>query len=202
MALKVNIIKMRLREAFGSDSQETVGKKLNMTQGNVSKLLSGSQQPTLDTIYQAAEVYGVSVDWLLGLTDNKIIERSKGATTYMSATKVLSDMILHHAIELTDENGRMVLSVVDPLIKNLVHKSITLRNTDRELNANWEENRLTLFADCPLVINDVWNDDGVSFLADEAVTESNWKEVYIMARKKDEEYTEMFGADTSPFGDE
>lgn len=202
MALKLNIIRERLREAFGKDSQEIVGKKLNMTQGNVSKLLSGNQQPTLETIYQAAEVYGVSVDWILGMTDNKKIEKTKAVTTYMSATRALSDMVLYRAIELTEENGKMELSVTDPLIKNLLHKSITLRNTDKELNLNWEENKLMLFSDCSLVTHDAWNDEGVSFLAAEAVTESNWKEVYIKARKKDEEYAKMFGGDASPFGDE
>ena len=56
-------IKERLREAFGSDSQETIGKNLNMTQGNVSKLLSGAQQPTVDTLLRIANVYDVSIDW-------------------------------------------------------------------------------------------------------------------------------------------
>ena len=202
MALNLEIIKKRLKETFGSDSQETVGKKLNMTQGNVSKLLSGGQQPTLETIYHVAEAYGVSVDWILGITDNKIVEKTKAITTYMSATRALSDMILYQAVEMTEENQSMILTVRDPLIKNLVHKSITLRKTDRELNANWEENKLTIFSDCPLVSQDAWRDEGVGFLADEAVTESNWKEVYIQAKKKDDEYAEMFGGDTSPFGDE
>ena len=67
MIVDSEVLKTRLREAFGSDSQETVGKKLNMSQGNISKLLSGSQQPTMDTIYSIAKIYGVSVDWLLGL---------------------------------------------------------------------------------------------------------------------------------------
>ena len=70
MALNMDILRKRLREAFGSDSQETVGKKLNMTQGNVSKLLSGSQQPTLETIFHISEAYEVSADWLLGLSDS------------------------------------------------------------------------------------------------------------------------------------
>ncbi len=38
MALAIDTIKGRLKEAFGLDSQETVGKKLNITQGNVSRL--------------------------------------------------------------------------------------------------------------------------------------------------------------------
>ena len=64
MALPMYVIKERLRETFGTDSQTEVGRKLDMTQGNVSKLLAG-QQPAIDTIYRIAEVYGVSVDWLL-----------------------------------------------------------------------------------------------------------------------------------------
>ena len=60
MGMDVQNLKTRLRETFGGDSQETVAQKLNMTQGNVSKILSGSQTPALDTIYQIAEVYEVS----------------------------------------------------------------------------------------------------------------------------------------------
>ena len=48
MAINSEVLKERLRDTFGTDSQETVGNKLSMTQGNVSKLLSGTQQPTLE----------------------------------------------------------------------------------------------------------------------------------------------------------
>lgn len=47
MPLSSEIIKERLRMTFGSESQEVVAGKLNMSQGNVSKLLSGSQMPAL-----------------------------------------------------------------------------------------------------------------------------------------------------------
>ena len=44
-----------------------------MTQGNVSKLLSGTQQPTIDTLYRISEEYGISADWILGLSNIKTI---------------------------------------------------------------------------------------------------------------------------------
>ena len=201
MALDIDITKKRLKEAFGSDSQETVGKKLNMTQGNVSKLLSGNQQPTLETIYHVAEAYDVSVDWLLGLTDRKIKEKTAEGTTYMSAASVLSDMISWGSAELVEENGSMTLRLKDPLIKNLVKKSQTLRRTDRELNKSWEESKLSLFADCPLVSEMIWRDSSITFLVNEAVTEPNWKEVYIAAKEKQKDLENMFGPDSGPFGE-
>lgn len=71
MALRMDILRDRLRETFGEDRQDTVAENLNMSQGNVSKILSGSQQPTLETIFHIAEAYNVSTDWLLGISKQK-----------------------------------------------------------------------------------------------------------------------------------
>ena len=59
MTFDMEVIKERLREVFKNDSQKDVGKKLNMTQGNVSKLLTGKQQPTIGTIFLIAKKYDV-----------------------------------------------------------------------------------------------------------------------------------------------
>ncbi len=75
MTFDMEVTKERLREVFKNDSQKDVGKKLNMTQGNVSKLLTGKQQPTIETIFLIAKVYDVSADWLLGLTEEKKIAK-------------------------------------------------------------------------------------------------------------------------------
>ena len=75
MKFDMEVTKERLREVFKNDSQKDVGKKLNMTQGNVSKLLTGKQQPTIETIFLIAKVYDVSADWLLGLTEERKIAK-------------------------------------------------------------------------------------------------------------------------------
>ena len=78
----------RLKEIM-NDSQEVIAKKLNMTQGNVSKLLSGAQQPTLDTLYRIATVYNVSIDWLMNLSDRKKCIKLESGTTYGLAVEAI-----------------------------------------------------------------------------------------------------------------
>lgn len=64
----------RLAETFGDETQEVTSKRLMITQGNISKWLTGQQTPTTETLYQIAKIYTVSVDWLLGLSEVKEID--------------------------------------------------------------------------------------------------------------------------------
>lgn len=201
MALAIDIIKVRLKEAFGQDSQETVGKKLNMTQGNVSKLLSGSQQPTLETIYHIAEVYGVSVDWLLGLSEKKKINKSCEGTTYATAVRDLHDLIRHGALKMEEEAKVISFKVTDPLIDMLIKKSVTLSETDAEFFNNWMETRLALFQDRPIIWEGTWSMKVLDFLTGEAVTEANWLEVWDEAKKIEDDYADLMEDNAEPFGD-
>lgn len=200
MALDIDITKKRLKEAFGSDSQETVGKKLNMTQGNVSKLLSGNQQPTLETIYHIAEVYEVSADWLLGLSDKKKIYKSCDGTTYATATRNLQDMIRCGALKMEEAGKVITLRISDPLISMLIKKSTTLAKTDRELFENWQDTKLALFQDKPIIWDGTWSMNGLDFLTGEAVTEANWVEVWEEAKKVEDDYADLMGDNVGPFG--
>lgn len=70
MELKTNErFKNRLKEAFGTDTQSVIGEKLHIGQGTVSKLLNGTQEPTAEMLYSISQVYDVSVDWLMGLSE-------------------------------------------------------------------------------------------------------------------------------------
>lgn len=90
MTFDMEVIKERLREVFKNDSQKDVGKKLNMTQGNVSKLLTGKQQPTIGTIFLIAKKYDVSADWLLGLTEEK--KMAKQDMSYGDVLKMFTSL--------------------------------------------------------------------------------------------------------------
>lgn len=48
-------------------TQEEVSKKLNISRTNITKYESGALEPNIETIGQLAELYNVSVDWLLGI---------------------------------------------------------------------------------------------------------------------------------------
>lgn len=200
MALNMEIVRERLREAFGEDSQATVAGKLNMTQGTISKILSGNQQPTLETIYHISEEYKVSVDWLIGFSEKKRITKYSGETTYASAVEALTDLDHHGAIAVKNEEKRECHIIVeDALLKMLLKKSLSVSKTDSELFQNWLDTKLSLFENRPLLYSGVWSDDSVAFLAMEATTEANWVEVYERAVESEKEYADFMGEDISPF---
>lgn len=197
--MELDVFKIRLRECFGDDSQETVGKKLNMTQGNVSKLLSGTQQPALDTLYRIAEVYSVSVDWLLGISNNKKTTAALEKTSYAAAVDILTQLSWNGA-DIEYENCGVSVKVNDPLLKALLKKGLTLYKTDKELYQSWKETKLSLFNDKDLVFQKMWLEDNIDFLASEAVTEANWLEVHKCAKDAENEYAEIMLGDPGPFG--
>ena len=95
MAVQNEILRARLREAFGADPQETVAQKLHLTQGTISKILSGAQQPALETMYHVANEYNVSVDWLLGISDKKRITKENGENNYCSVVEAIHSLRCH-----------------------------------------------------------------------------------------------------------
>lgn len=201
MTMDINILKERLRETFDKDSQEIVGRKLNMTQGNVSKLLSGSQQPTLDTLYRIAEVYDVSIDWLMGLSMNKKIATATEKTSYAAAVEMIMQLFWNGSdIDFKGAGYTLKINVNDPLLKYLTKKSITLKQTDSELYQSWKEMRLSLFNDKPLIWQRIWSEENVDFLASEASAENHWLEVYDLAKDKEVEYAEVMASDPGPLG--
>lgn len=188
MAVDKGILKKRLREAFGSDSQETVGQKLHMTQGNVSKLLAGVQQPGLDTLYNISKSYDVSIDWLMGLTNRKKCIKTDDEISYSLATEVICDVVSHGAkVDKSDRDGTICITVSDPLLVKLVLKSCTLAKTDKEMFADWKESRLSLFDDRPLLWRMTFSDEGVLIAIDESSSEADLAKSYDYAREKEDE---------------
>ncbi|MCI9366098.1 MAG: helix-turn-helix transcriptional regulator [Clostridia bacterium] len=52
-------------------TQEFIGKKTNMKREQYYRYESGKRDIPLDTLIILAELYGTSVDYILGLTDEK-----------------------------------------------------------------------------------------------------------------------------------
>lgn len=69
--MKTNITLERIKELKGNDSQEVFAQKIHTTQSNISKLFKGTTLPSASTLIELANTYHVSVDWLLGLSDEK-----------------------------------------------------------------------------------------------------------------------------------
>ena len=59
----------RLRRARGSDSQVVFARKLGISQVAYSRYELGQREPGIDCLYQIGIITGVSIDWLLGLSE-------------------------------------------------------------------------------------------------------------------------------------
>lgn len=180
--LQSDIFRARLKEAFGTEPQETTARKLNMSQANISRILTGTQQPVLDTIYLIAKEYNVSVDWLLGLSDDKHIPRYEEFSTYASVVETIHSLYVQReaAVDADERYKKFIITIKDPLLKFLLRKcNIIYKADDAELFRSWKETRLSLFKDMPVLPATAWSFDD----PDLKRTESEWLEAYEDAKK-------------------
>ena len=110
---ETNITLERIKELKGNDSQEIFAQKIHTTQSNISKMLKGMTPPSAATLTELAQTYHVSVDWLLGLSDEKETEPkvqshklTEETITYADAMAVLEVLYQKGSIEVGyDNNG-------------------------------------------------------------------------------------------------
>ena len=110
---ETNITLDRIKELKGNDSQEVFAQKIHTTQSNISKMLKGMTPPSAATLTELAKTYHVSVDWLLGLSDEKEIgskvqshNLTAETVTYADAMAVLEVLYQKGSIDVGyDNNG-------------------------------------------------------------------------------------------------
>lgn len=83
-----SVVGQRLSEVFMAEKQETTANRLNVEQGTVSKWKTGRQIPNPETLVMIADMYDVSLDWILGLSDVK--ERNSLSSDRISYAQVIS----------------------------------------------------------------------------------------------------------------
>ena len=74
MAELKEIVSARLQQLFQGETDEMTASKLVMSTGNANKIKNGKQLPTADTLVMISKKYGVSVDWILGIKEDKEID--------------------------------------------------------------------------------------------------------------------------------
>lgn len=142
-----SITRERLSKTFRGDTQEVTARKLNTTQGNVSKWINGSQIPTPDMLLEISKAYKVSVDWILGISeqpeiDGVVVEK----LTYEQIAMVLDRLIENNTIEIPNlvaaaaDNGLCSAFEDDtdegeePIPKQAVHDPDYIKIKDRLLS--------------------------------------------------------------------
>lgn len=158
--MNLKLVKSRLGELIGGEKQKEAAKMLYMTQGNVSKILSDpGHKPSIDVIYEVAKKYGVSADWILGLTDEKMRYNTK---SYAMTVENLQHLIgLGAKLEDTGKYSSIKIAINDILVMELLRKSMRLSETDREYHAKWKQETLSKFADKELLLAATWEDRNI-----------------------------------------
>ena len=90
------ILSQRLSETFKGERQQTTGVKLDIGQGTISKWITGESIPPTENLLLIAKTYRVSVDWLLGLSEEKEVD----AVSIERLTYEQIALIFHRLIEL------------------------------------------------------------------------------------------------------
>lgn len=203
MSLDMSVIKKRLKEAVNGDVQDMIAEKLHVSQSTVSKILSGSQQPTTEVLFNISETYGVSIDWLLGRSDIKQIETA-AELSYAEAIQDILELSKKGAVEFIDfKNGKgsnvKALVVKDPLMLRLLTTGTNLQKADDISCESWIQDRLGLFRGKPVFWSETWDNEGIDYLMSEARNEGHLLEVYKEGRKVEDEYNEITRPDPGPF---
>ncbi|MDE7433442.1 MAG: helix-turn-helix transcriptional regulator [Lachnospiraceae bacterium] len=166
MDFDLNLIKERLKETFGDDTQVEIGKRISSSQANVSKMLSGTQDPTIETVYRIAQEYDVSVDWLLGLSDVK--KRTTSIKTYGDVLKTFvllgeAGIIWPFPNNMISVDGRnpelpevTFLGVNDEILHSLLYEWKRMMQSPKDIYDMWMEKRIEEYSSIPYI---PWSDD-------------------------------------------
>ena len=97
------IVGQRLSEILNGEKQVVTANKLNVEQGTVSKWKHGETIPGPDTLVKIADLYDVSIDWILGISDTKEKNQiSSERVTYAHVLTVLDRLFELANIEVLD----------------------------------------------------------------------------------------------------
>ena len=100
-----DLSKERLNEIFGNESQIVTANRLHTSQGNVSKWKKGEAKPTTEFLLDISAVYDVSIDWILGLSNNKrTTDIDIESLTYEQVIKVLDRLLEYESFILPNLN--------------------------------------------------------------------------------------------------
>ena len=70
----------RLKELRGATSQKAFASLLKLNQQTYQRYESGVREPDLETLHLIGVSFGVSIDWLLGLSDARTASKTAAAS--------------------------------------------------------------------------------------------------------------------------
>lgn len=145
-----SIVATRINELRGTESQQTMADKIRSNQGYVSKMISGLAEPSVATLIALSKAYGVSIDWILGLTDSPTNSiQPDDDLSYSMVFVVLANLYERGAFtakaeeeqfETYGEINRFKLKdfhMIDPVLNELLAQITINKGTDISIFNQW-----------------------------------------------------------------
>ncbi len=153
----MDITTQRINELKGKESQESFAAKIHMSQANVSKMLNGNP-PSAATLKALAEIYDVSVDWLLGLSDRKSRKSIPSAEemTYADAIAVIDKLFRIKAIRTGyvyngEYHDPSSIEVCDGILKHILETRHSIDGNEEYLLEAWYKVTAERYAEAKVV---------------------------------------------------
>ena len=149
----------RILELKGNDTQDAFGKKIKMSQANVSKMLKGTP-PSAATLIEIAKAYHVSVDWLLGLSEQKEHTSNLDVSnlTYSDVMAVIDKLYENGTIQMGydynsygNESDPGMLLIQDKILLFLLEGMDKLSGDNADIAGLWKDKTYKAFSDTPLL---------------------------------------------------
>jgi transcriptional regulator with XRE-family HTH domain len=127
-----------LREKRGL-SQKQVSEKLGLSQSSIAQYESGKTELTSKVLVLYSELYIVSVDYLLGLTDKPMNEHKNGNTIYFTTSKKPPDLstgepetIVEKSFTLNSDGLPANRQELEQLVRNLLREMMPVLKKDEQ----------------------------------------------------------------------
>ena len=177
----------RILELKGNDTQDAFGKKIKMSQANVSKMLKGTP-PSAATLIEIAKAYHVSVDWLLGLSEQKEHTSNLDVSnlTYSDVLAVIDKLYENGTIQMGydynsygNESDPGMLLVQDKILLFLLVAMEKVSGNNVDIAGLWKEKTYKALSETQLL---QWNEK-VETIYKQNVPEQNSNETIIKLAK-------------------
>ncbi len=163
------IVAARLSKLFENETQTVTARKLSSTQSNISKYVNGQQLPPADTLKEIAKAYNVSIDWVLGISDDPEINGVLvEELTYEQSGRIIDYLIKIGAIEVPDvkeivevigeevlalpddsnilkKKDSDIIKIKDRALSHMLRRRLKMYEMGEDMGDTWRENNLPKF---------------------------------------------------------
>lgn len=149
----------RLNKCFGdrNESQEAVAKALGTTRQTFGNWLSGRNQPDFEKLIALAKYYNVSVDYLLGLSEDSTLEPDmKKAVKCTGLSRTAIEGLQDHLTAELEQLDRRITEPLETLLcsdkfYDMLIQLRSLQNTSRQFNDTDDIKRIDFDDKCDML---------------------------------------------------